>query len=152
MTFSDNYLTHLRVLHNVGLTRIDEVEYEGHKIVPLRFLKAVLPDPTSLGKNYEGKTVIGNVMTGKKEGKTLTRYIYNICDHRAAYEETGTQAVAFTAGVPAMIGALMLMTGAWQGKGVFNVEELDPDPFMEALNKYGLPWEIKECDPLPDKV
>lgn len=152
MTFSDSYLTHLRVLQNVGMTRIDEVEFEGHKIVPLRFLKAVLPDPASLGETYEGKTVIGNIMTGKKDGKTFTSYIYNVCDHRAAYEETGTQAVAYTAGVPAAIGALMLMKNAWAGKGVFNVEELDPDPFMDALNKYGLPWQIVEHDPLPDVI
>ncbi|MCX7982957.1 MAG: saccharopine dehydrogenase family protein [Syntrophales bacterium] len=151
MTFSENYLTHLRVLHNVGLTRIDEVEFEGHKIVPLRFLKAVLPDPGSLGETYEGKTVIGNIMTGKKDGHILTRYIYNICDHRDAYEETGTQAVAYTAGAPAMMGALLMITGQWQGEGVFNVEELDPDPFMEALNQYGLPWQIEEHEPLPEK-
>jgi len=152
MTFSERYLTYLRVLHDVGLTRIDEVEFEGHKIIPLRFLKALLPNPATIGENYEGKTVIGNIMTGKKDGKTLTCYIYNICDHREAFMETGTQAVAYTAGVPPMIGALMIITGHWEGKGVFNIEELDPDPFMEALNKYGLPWQLMEHSPLPAEI
>ena len=122
MTFSQNYLTHLRVLRNVGMTRIDEVVYEGHKIVPVKFLKALLPEPASLGTKYSGKTVIGNIMTGKKDGKALTRYIYNICDHEEAFRETGTQAIAYTTGVPAMIGAMMLLTGVWKGAGVFNME------------------------------
>ncbi len=152
MTFSDNYLTHLKVLKNVGMTRIDEVEYEGHKIVPIRFLKALLPEPTSLGTKYTGKTVIGNIMTGVKDGKTITRYIYNVCDHEEAFKETGTQAIAYTTGVPAMIGAMMVLTGVWQGKGVYNMEQLDPDRFMEALNQYGLPWQIIDHEPIPDKV
>ncbi|MGC2063528.1 MAG: saccharopine dehydrogenase family protein [Thermodesulfovibrionales bacterium] len=152
MTFSENYLTHLRVLMNVGMTRIDEVEYEGQKIVPIKFLKALLPEPSSLGTNYSGKTVIGNIMTGKKDGKTITRYIYNVCDHEEAFKETGTQAIAYTTGVPAMIGAMMVLTGVWQGTGVYNMEQLDPDRFMEALNKYGLPWQIVEHPGLPDKV
>jgi saccharopine dehydrogenase (NAD+, L-lysine-forming) len=149
MTFSDNYLTHLRVLHNVGMTRIDEIDYEGYKVIPIRFLKALLPEPASLGRGYTGKTVIGNIMTGVKDGKTITRYIYNVCDHREAFNETGTQAVAYTTGVPAMIGAIMVLTGVWQGAGVYNIEQLDPDGFMEALNRYGLPWQIVEHEPLP---
>ncbi|HOE16366.1 MAG TPA: saccharopine dehydrogenase family protein [Syntrophorhabdaceae bacterium] len=152
MTFSGNYLNHLRVLRNVGMTRIDEVDYEGHKIVPVKFLKALLPEPASLGTKYTGKTVIGNIMTGKKNGRMITRYIYNVCDHEEAFRETGTQAIAYTTGVPAMIGAMMVMTGVWQGPGVWNIEQLDPDKFMEALNQYGLPWQIVEHEPLPDKV
>jgi saccharopine dehydrogenase (NAD+, L-lysine forming) len=152
MTFSGNYLNHLRVLQNVGMTRIDEVNYEGQKIVPVKFLKALLPEPASLGTEYTGKTVIGNIMTGKKGGKVITRYIYNVCDHEEAFNETGTQAIAYTTGVPAMIGAMMVLTGAWQGAGVYNMEQLDPDRFMEALNAYGLPWRIVEYAPLPEKV
>jgi saccharopine dehydrogenase (NAD+, L-lysine forming) len=152
MTFSDSYLNHLRVLKNVGMTRIDAVDYEGCKVVPVKFLKALLPEPASLGTGYTGKTVIGNIMTGKKDGNTITRYIYNVCDHTEAYNETGTQAIAFTTGVPAMIGAMMVLTGVWQGAGVYNMEELDPDRFMEALNRYGLPWQVVEHAPLPDTV
>jgi saccharopine dehydrogenase (NAD+, L-lysine forming) len=152
MTFSENYLNHLRVLQNVGMTRIDEVEYEGQKIVPVKFLKALLPEPASLGTKYTGKTVIGNIMTGTKGGKTITRYIYNISDHAEAFKETGTQAIAYTTGVPAMIGAMMVLTGVWKGAGVFNIEQLDPDRFMEALNKYGLPWEVVESVGLPEKI
>jgi saccharopine dehydrogenase (NAD+, L-lysine-forming) len=151
MTFSENYLNHLRVLKGVGMTRIDEVDYEGHKIVPVKFLKALLPEPASLGAEYTGKTVIGNIMTGKKNGEVITRYIYNVCDHEEAYKETGTQAIAYTTGVPAMIGAMMVLAGVWQGAGVFNIEQLDPDKFMEALNKYGLPWQIFGHEPLPDR-
>jgi saccharopine dehydrogenase (NAD+, L-lysine-forming) len=149
MTFSDNYLNHLRVLKNVGMTRIDEVDYEGQRIVPIKFLKALLPEPASLGSRYTGVTVIGNIISGKKDGKPLTRYIYNICDHEEAFRETGTQAVAYTTGVPAMIGAMMLLTGAWRGAGVYNMEQLDPDEFMEALNIYGLPWQVVEHAALP---
>jgi saccharopine dehydrogenase (NAD+, L-lysine-forming) len=152
MTFSDNYLNHLRVLKNVGMTRIDEVDYEGCKVVPVKFLKALLPEPASLGTKYTGKTVIGNIMSGKKDGKTITRYIYNVCDHEAAFKETGTQAIAYTTGVPAMIGAMMMLTGVWKGAGVYNIEQLDPDPFMEALNRYGLPWQVVEHAGLPDKI
>ena len=151
MTFSENYLTHLKVLRNVGMTRIDEVEYEGHRVVPIKFLKALLPEPASLGTKYKGKTVIGNIMTGVKDGSTITRYIYNVCDHEEAFRETGTQAIAYTTGVPAMIGAMMVLTGVWQGTGVFNMEELDPDPFMEALTKYGLPWQVVEHAALPQE-
>ncbi len=152
MTFSDNYLNHLRVLKNVGMTRIDEVEYEGCRIVPVKFLKALLPEPAALGTNYTGKTVIGNIMSGTKDGKNITRYIYNVCDHEEAFRETGTQAIAYTTGVPAMIGAMMVLTGVWQGTGVFNMEQLDPDRFMEALNEYGLPWQVVEHAPLAEEV
>lgn len=141
MTFSENYLNHLRVLQNVGMTRIDEVDYEGKKVVPIRFLKSVLPDPASLATNYTGKTVIGNVMTGTKNGKKRSVYIYNICDHAECFKEIGSQAISYTTGVPAMIAAMLVITGTWKGKGVFNMEELDPDPFMDALNRYGLPWQ-----------
>ncbi|NER93289.1 MAG: saccharopine dehydrogenase family protein [Symploca sp. SIO1B1] len=140
MTFSENYLTHLRVLENVGLTSIKPIDYEGHQIVPLQFLKAVLPTPSSLGENYQGQTSIGCHIRGLKDGKPKTYYIYNNCDHAQAYQEVRAQAVAYTTGVPAMLGALLVLTGAWQGKGVFNVEQLNPDPFLEKLGTYGLPW------------
>lgn len=149
MTFSENYLNHLRVLQNVGMTRIDEVDFEGCRIVPIKFLKALLPEPASLGTGYTGKTVIGNIMTGLKDGETITRYIFNVCDHEEAFNETGTQAIAYTTGVPAMIGAMMALTGAWQGSGVYNIEQFDPDPFMAALGKYGLPWQVVEHKALP---
>lgn len=140
MTFSENYLKHLEVLQNVGMTRIDPVDYNGQKIIPLQFLKALLPDPASLGPLTRGRTCIGCLIDGIRDGKKKRYYIYNICDHQKAYEEVGAQAVSYTTGVPAMIGALMILTGKWQGKGVFNMEEFDPDPFMEKLNKHGLPW------------
>jgi saccharopine dehydrogenase (NAD+, L-lysine forming) len=144
MTFGDEYLTHLRVLKNVGMTRIDEVEFEGNKIVPLKFLKAVLPDPGSLAKNYTGKTSIGCVIEGAKDKKFVRKFIYNICDHAETYKEVGSQAVSYTTGVPAMIGAKMMLTGKWKNTGVFNIEEFDPDPFMDDLNKFGLPWQISD--------
>ncbi|MFH2069062.1 MAG: saccharopine dehydrogenase family protein [Candidatus Omnitrophota bacterium] len=144
MTFGEEYLTHLRVLQNVGMTRIDPVEFEDRRIVPLKFLKAVLPEPSSLGANYKGKTNIGCLIEGVKDGKKRKVYIYNVCDHAECYREVKAQAISYTTGVPAMVGAMMLLTGAWQGKGVFNVEELDPDPFMEKLKIHGLPWTIKE--------
>lgn len=140
MTFSEKYLTHLRVLENVGMTSIEPIEFEGKQIVPLQFLKAVLPDPASLGPRTKGKTNIGCIMKGVKDGKELTYYVYNVCDHEECYKEVGSQAISYTTGVPAMIGAMMVMTGKWKKPGVFNVEEFDPDPFMEALNKWGLPW------------
>jgi saccharopine dehydrogenase (NAD+, L-lysine-forming) len=118
----------------------------------VKFLKALLPEPASLGTKYTGKTVIGNIMTGTKDGKPITRYIYNVCDHAEAFQETGTQAIAYTTGVPAMIGAMMVLTGVWKGAGVFNIEQLDPDRFMEALTKYGLPWEIAEHAEMPREV
>jgi saccharopine dehydrogenase (NAD+, L-lysine-forming) len=144
MTFGAAYINHLQVLQNVGMTRIDPVEYEGHQIVPLQFLKAVLPDPGSLGTNYKGKTCIGVIFNGIKDGKEKNMMIYNVCDHAECYKETGAQAVSYTTGVPAMIGAKMMLTGKWKKEGVFNMEQFNPDPFMEALNKYGLPWKILE--------
>lgn len=144
MTFGDAYLKHLEVLQNVGMTRIDPVIYEGKEIIPLQFLKAVLPEPASLGPTTRGKTNIGDIATGEKDGARKTFYVYNICDHEDAYEETGNQAVSYTTGVPAMIGAAMMLTGAWKGEGVFNIEQFDPDPFMDMLNKHGLPWQVKE--------
>lgn len=140
MTFGESYLRHLKCLENVGMTSIEPIMYEGKEIIPLQFLKAVLPDPASLGPRTVGKTNIGCIFIGKKDGKEKTYYLYNTCDHQECYREVGSQAVSYTTGVPAMIGAMMLMTGTWQGPGVFNIEEFDPDPFMDALNKWGLPW------------
>lgn len=141
MTFSQNYLTHLKVLENVGMTSIHPINYEGKEIVPLQFLKAVLPDPASLGPRTKGKTNIGCIFQGVKDGKPLTYYVYNVCDHQECYREVGSQAISYTTGVPAMIGAAMVMTGKWKRPGVYNIEEFDPDPFMDALNKFGLPWQ-----------
>lgn len=147
MTFGDAYIQHLTVLQNVGMTRIDPVIYEGREIVPLQFLKAVLPEPSSLGETTKGKTNIGVIATGiGKDGKEKTLYLYNICDHEDAFAETGNQAVSYTTGVPAMIGAAMMVTGTWSGAGVFNMEQMDPDPFMAMLNDHGLPWQVKELD------
>ncbi len=147
MTFGEEYIKHLTVLQNVGMTRIDPVMYEGREIVPLQFLKAVLPEPSSLGETTKGKTNIGDIATGiAKDGERRTFYINNICDHEDAYAETGNQAVSYTTGVPAMIGAAMILTGKWSGDGVFNMEEFDPDPFMDMLNEHGLPWQVKELD------
>ena len=140
MTFSQSYLTHLEVLENVGMTSIEPIEFEGKQIVPLQFLKAVLPDPASLGPRTKGKTNIGCIFQGMKDGKERTYYVYNVCDHQECYKEVGSQAISYTTGVPAMIGAMMVMTGKWKKPGVYNIEEFDPDPFMEALNKFGLPW------------
>ncbi len=140
MTFSQNYLTHLKVLENVGMTSIVPINYEGQKIVPLQFLKAVLPDPASLGPRTKGKTNIGCIFQGIKDGKPKTYYLYNVCDHEECYKEVGSQAISYTTGVPAMIGAKLIMTGKWKKPGVFNIEEFDPDPFMDDLNKFGLPW------------
>lgn len=144
MTFGDAYITHLTVLQNVGMTRIDPVIYNGQEIIPLQFLKAVLPEPASLGPTTKGKTNIGDIATGLKDGVEKTFYIYNICDHEDAYRETGNQAVSYTTGVPAMIGAAMMVQGIWSGAGVFNMEQFDPDPYMDMLNKHGLPWQVKE--------
>ncbi len=140
MTFSDNYLNHLKVLQNVGMTRIDPVKYNGVDIVPLQFLKALLPDPASLGPLTTGRTCIGCLIKGTKDGKPKQYYIYNICDHKSCYEEVQSQAISYTTGVPAMIGAMMMLTNKWRGKGVFNMEQFDPEPFMEKLNIHGLPW------------
>ena len=140
MTFGQSYLTHLKCLENVGMTSIEPVEYEGHKIVPLQFLKALLPDPASLGPRTVGKTNIGCIFQGVKDGKEKTYYLYNVCDHQECYKEVGSQAVSYTTGVPAMIGAMLVMNGTWNKPGVWNMEEFDPDPFMDALNKWGMPW------------
>ncbi len=145
MTFGEQYITHLTVLQNVGMTRIDPVIYEGREIVPLQFLKAVLPEPSSLGETTKGKTNIGVIATGVgHDGAAKTLYLYNICDHEDAFAETGNQAVSYTTGVPAMIGAAMMVSGTWSGAGVFNMEEMDPDPFMDMLNQHGLPWQWRE--------
>jgi saccharopine dehydrogenase (NAD+, L-lysine-forming) len=146
MTFSDNYLKHLEVLQNVGMTRIDPVMYQGREVVPLQFLKALLPDPASLGASTKGRTCIGCIAQGTKDGKETAVYVYNICDHEACYREVGSQAISYTTGVPAMIGAKMMVTGQWRGEGVFNMEQFDPDPFMEDLGKYGLPWQVRHLD------
>ncbi|AFA47335.1 saccharopine dehydrogenase family protein [Acetobacterium woodii] len=141
MTFGESYLTHLKCLENVGMTSIEPIEFDGKMIVPLQFLAAVLPDPSTLGPRTKGKTNIGCIFRGKKDGQDKTYYLYNVCDHQKCYQEVGSQAISYTTGVPAMIGAMMVMTGEWQKPGVYNIEEFDPDPFMEALNKWGLPWQ-----------
>ncbi len=147
MTFGEEYLTHLRVIQNIGMASIEPVNYEGREIVPLQFLKAVLPDPGELGENYEGETSIGCRISGLKDGMQKSYYIYNNCKHQDAYTDTGAQGVSFTTGVPAMIGAKMVLTKKWNGQGVFNVEEFDPDPFLEDLSEYGLPWhELENVD------
>ncbi|HAC21005.1 MAG: saccharopine dehydrogenase family protein [Tannerellaceae bacterium] len=148
MTFGQEYLTHLRVIQNIGMARIDPIMYNGVEIVPIQFLKEVLPNPGELGENYTGETSIGCRIKGiGKDGKELTYYIYNNCSHQAAYDETGAQGVSYTTGVPAMIGAMMFMKGLWRKPGVYNVEEFNPDPFMEQLNKQGLPWhELQNID------
>ena len=140
MTFSPQYITHLRVLENVGMTGIHPVKFQGKDIVPLEFLKAVLPEPSSLGEGYQGKTSIGCQIKGVQNGQEKTYYVYNNCDHAQVYQEVKAQAVSYTTGVPAMIGAKLMLEGQWMQPGVYNVEEFDPDPFMEALNQYGLPW------------
>ncbi len=141
MTFGQSYLTHLKCLENVGMTSIEPIMYEGKEIIPLQFLKAVLPDPASLGPRTVGKTNIGCIFRGKKDGKDKNYYLYNICDHQECYKEVGSQAISYTTGVPAMIGAMMVLKGEWKKPGVYNVEEMNPDPFMTALNEWGLPWE-----------
>ena len=150
MTFSEKYLTHLRVLENVGMTSIEPIEFEGQKIVPLQFLKAVLPDPASLGPRTVGKTNIGCIFKGIKDGEEKHYYVYNVCDHQECYKEVGSQAISYTTGVPAMCGALMMLTGEWNKPGVYTVEELNPDPFLDALDKYGLPRSISEAPVLVD--
>lgn len=140
MTFSEKYLTHLRVLENVGMTSIEPIEFEGKMIAPIHFLKAILPDPASLGPRTKGKTNIGCIIQGTKDGKPQNYYVYNVCVHEDCFAEVGSQAISYTTGVPAMIGAKLLLEGKWKKPGVYNVEEFDPDPFMDALNKHGLPW------------
>ena len=141
MTFGQEYLTHLRVMQNIGITRIDPIMYNGVEIFPIQFLKAILPNPGELGENYTGETSIGCRIRGLKDGKEQTYYVWNNCSHQAAYQETGAQGVSYTTGVPATIGAIMFMKGLWKKAGVYNVEEFDPDPFMAELMKQGLPWE-----------
>ena len=146
MTFGDAYINHLTVLKNVGMIGIEPIEFQGQQIVPLQFLAAVLPKPETLGPTTKGKTNIGDIATGEAlDGSgEKTFYIYNICDHEDAFAETGNQAISYTTGVPAMIGAAMMLTGAWRGEGVFNMEQMNPDPFMDMLNAHGLPWQVKE--------
>lgn len=144
MTFGDEYLTHLRVLQNVGMTRIDPVDYKGQKVVPMEFLKCLLPDPASLAENYTGKTSIGCIIEGKKDGKPVKKFIYNICDHAETYKEVRSQAVSYTTGVPAMVAAMMMLKGEWKQNGVVHVEQLNPDPFLEQLGQHGLPWHVKD--------
>jgi saccharopine dehydrogenase (NAD+, L-lysine-forming) len=149
MTFGPKYINVLNVLQEVGMTSIKPVMYEGREIVPLQFLKAVLPEPSSLAEGYTGQTSIGCQIRGMKDGKERTYYIWNNCDHAEVNKEIGAQAISYTTGVPAMLGAKMLLTEKWSGKGVFNVEEFDPDPFMAEIGKYGLPWNEEIDKPLP---
>ena len=144
MTFGQSYLTHMKCLEDVGMLSTTPVNFEGHEIVPIQFLKALLPDPATLGKRTVGKTNIGCIFTGEKDGKPKKLYIYNVCDHQACYREVGSQAISYTTGVPAMIGAMMVVTGKWQKPGVYTTDEFDPDPYMEALNRWGLPWTVEE--------
>lgn len=144
MTFGESYLKHLEVLQNVGLTGIDPVEFEGHQIVPIQFLAKLLPDPASLAKNYTGKTCIGCLIEGTKDGKRRKVFIYNVCDHAECYREVRSQAISYTTGVPACVGAAMMVTGKWSKPGVHNLEELAPEPFLELLGKHGLPWQVQE--------
>ena len=141
MTFGQSYLTHLKCLENVGLTRIDPIDFKGQKIVPIEFLKALLPDPATLGPRTKGKTNIGCIFHGLKDGKPVDYYVYNVCDHQACYQEVGSQAISYTTGVPAMIGAKMFLDGKWRTPGVHTCEEFDPDPFMDELGRQGLPWQ-----------
>jgi saccharopine dehydrogenase (NAD+, L-lysine-forming) len=147
MTFSDNYIKHLDVLQNVGMTRIDPVMYKGTPVVPIEFLKELLPPPQSLGAGYAGKTSIGCIITGLREGRERRVIIWNVCDHAESYREVGAQAVSYTTGVPPVVGAMMMMKGLWTGRGVFNVEELPPRPFLEELGRQGLPWHVRDLAP-----
>ncbi|GGD51284.1 saccharopine dehydrogenase family protein [Lacimicrobium alkaliphilum] len=149
MTFGEAYLTHLKVLEGIGMTSIEPVDFQGQQIVPLEFLKAVLPNPGSLSEGYQGMTCIGTYITGIKDGKEKTIFIYNNCDHAKCHEEVQAQAVSYTTGVPAMIGAALMLNGSWKKPGVFNMEEFDPDPFMDMLNQHGLPWQVLECEQSP---
>ncbi len=144
MTFGESYLKHLEVLQNVGMTSIEPIEFQGQQIVPIQFLKALLPDPASLAANYTGKTSIGCLCEGVKNGEKKRYLIYNVCDHAETYREVRAQAVSYTTGVPAVTGAVMIATGKWKGQGVFNMEQLDPDPFLEDVGKRGLPWHVEE--------
>jgi saccharopine dehydrogenase (NAD+, L-lysine forming) len=144
MTFGDEYLTHLRVLQNVGMTRIDPVEFQGQKIVPIQFLKALLPDPASLAENYTGKTSIGCLVEGVSGGKPKRVFIYNVCDHEETWKEVRAQAISYTTGVPAVVGAEMMLTGKWKRPGVWNMEQFDSLPFLERLGPQGLPWHVQD--------
>jgi saccharopine dehydrogenase (NAD+, L-lysine-forming) len=144
MTFGDAYLKHLEVLGNVGMLRIDPVRFQGVDIVPIQFLKALLPDPASLAAGYTGKTSIGCLVEGVKDGKRRRVFVYNVCDHAETYREVRAQAVSYTTGVPAVTGAMMMLEGKWKAPGVWNVEQLDPDPFLERLGPMGLPWHVEE--------
>jgi saccharopine dehydrogenase (NAD+, L-lysine-forming) len=146
MTFSDNYIKHLDVLQNVGMTRIDPVMYKGRPVVPIEFLKELLPPPQSLGETYSGKTSIGCIIAGRRDGKERRVIIWNVCDHAESYREVGAQAVSYTTGVPPVVGAIMMMKGLWAGRGVFNVEELPPRPFLEELGRQGLPWHVRDIE------
>lgn len=146
MSFSDNYLKHLEVLGNVGMTGIEPVEYQGKSIVPIQFLAHLLPDPSTLGPRTKGRTCIGCIVRGLKNGQEKVMYLYNICDHESCYQEVQSQAISYTTGVPAMIGAKMILEGKWRKPGVWNVEQCDPDPFMEDMNRYGLPWKVVELN------
>lgn len=150
MTFSDNYLKHLEVLQNVGMTRIDEVDYNGTKVVPIQFLKALLPDPGSLGPLTKGKTCIGVIARGSKDGVRRQVYLYNICDHEACYREVQSQAISYTTGVPAVVGAIMMLKGLWSGSGVYNMEQFDPEPFLQELAPMGLPTVIVDNRSWPE--
>jgi saccharopine dehydrogenase (NAD+, L-lysine-forming) len=156
MTFGENYLNHLRVMESIGISGIKPIPFKLNgkivKIVPMEFLKALLPDPASLATNYSGKTNIGCIITGEKDGTVATKYIYNVCDHAACFKEVGSQAISYTTGVPAMSAAYMLMTGVWSGAGVYNMEQLDPEPFLEIVSKNGLPFEVVDFKPLPEKI
>ncbi|MEC8209467.1 MAG: saccharopine dehydrogenase C-terminal domain-containing protein, partial [Verrucomicrobiota bacterium] len=144
MTFSKKYLSHLKVLENIGMTSIEPIEFKGQKVQPIEFLKAILPDPASLGSRTRGKTCIGCDIVGTKDGKKKRIFIYNSCDHQECFKEVSSQAISYTTGVPAMIGGQMILKGLWKKPGIWNMEQCDPDPFMEELNLRGLPWEIIE--------
>ncbi len=144
MTFGEEYLTHLRVLQNVGMTRIDPVSFQGKEVVPIQFLKALLPDPASLSAGYTGKTSIGCLITGTKNGKESTVLVYNVCDHEQTHKEVGAQAVSYTTGVPAMVGGALVASGQWKKRGTINIEQLNPDPFLQSIGEFGLPWHVKE--------
>ena len=146
MTFSENYINHLNVLQNIGMTSIKPINFKGNEIIPLEFLKEVLPNPAEISTNYEGKTSIGCIITGIKDSKRITKLIYNVCQHQDCHNEVQAQAVSYTTGVPAMIGAKLMLTNTWQGNGVFNMEEFNATPFMEELNTQGLPWKVIDCD------
>jgi saccharopine dehydrogenase (NAD+, L-lysine forming) len=156
MTFGENYLNHLRVMESIGISGIKPIPFKINgkveKVVPMEFLKALLPDPASLAINYSGKTNIGCIITGEKNGKKFTKYIYNVCDHAECFKEVGSQAISYTTGVPAMSAAYMLMTGVWTGAGVYNMEQLDPEPFLEVVSKNGLPFQVVDFKPLPEKI